>query len=51
MAGQSFESVWDALEKTPEAAAAMKMRSNLLIAINQRVGSWGGDTSRGRASA
>ena len=41
MARQSFESVWDAIEKTPEAAAAMKMRSSLLIAIEQKVDSWG----------
>ncbi len=41
MARRSFESVWDALEKTPEAAAAMKMRSSLLIAIEQKVKSWG----------
>lgn len=41
MARQSYESVWDAIEKTPEAAAAMKMRSSLLIAIEQKVESWG----------
>lgn len=40
MARQSFESVWDAIEKTPQAAAAMKMRSSLLIAIEQKVKSW-----------
>lgn len=33
---QSFESVWDALEKTPEAAAAMKMRSSLLMRLSIR---------------
>ena len=40
MARQSYDSVWDAIEKTPEAAAAMKMRSSLLIAIEQKVESW-----------
>jgi predicted XRE-type DNA-binding protein len=41
MTRRSYESVWDAIEKTPEAAAAMKMRSSLLIAIEQKVESWG----------
>lgn len=40
MGRQSFESVWDAIEKTPEDAARMKMRSNLLIAIEQKVRGW-----------
>lgn len=40
MARQSFGNVWDALENTPAAAASMTMRSNLLIAIDQRVRSW-----------
>lgn len=40
MTSQSFASVWDAIEKTPETAAAMKMRSTLLIAIEQRVKGW-----------
>lgn len=40
MTSQSFASVWDAIEKTPEVAAAMKMRSTLLIAIEQRVKGW-----------
>jgi len=37
---RSFDNVWDALEETPEEAANMSMRSNLLIAIGQRVKSW-----------
>ncbi|MDX0235115.1 helix-turn-helix domain-containing protein [Sinorhizobium meliloti] len=37
---QSFSNVWDALENTPAEAASMAMRSNLLIAIEQRVRSW-----------
>jgi predicted XRE-type DNA-binding protein len=38
---QIFDNVWDALEETPAEAARMTMRSNLLIAIDQRVRSWG----------
>jgi len=37
---QTFANVWDALEDTPEEAAHMTIRSNLLIAIGQRVRSW-----------
>ncbi|MDL2406189.1 XRE family transcriptional regulator [Rhizobium calliandrae] len=40
MERQSFENVWDALEDTPAEAANMTMRSNLLIAIEQRVRGW-----------
>jgi len=40
MERQSFANVWDALEDTPQEAASMSMRSNLLIAIEQRVRSW-----------
>ena len=41
MERQSFANVWDALEDTPTEAASMTMRSNLLIAVEQRVRSWG----------
>lgn len=40
MARQGFENIWDAIEKTPADAARMKMRSNLLIAIEQKVRGW-----------
>ena len=40
MERQSFDSVWDALENTPAEAANLKMRSSLLIAIEQQVRSW-----------
>jgi predicted XRE-type DNA-binding protein len=40
MARQSFASVWDAIEKTPSGAARMKIRSSLLIAIDQKVRGW-----------
>jgi predicted XRE-type DNA-binding protein len=36
---QSFANVWDALEDGP-AAANMTMRSDLLIALQRRVGNW-----------
>ena len=41
MERRSFSNVWDALEDTPAEAANMTMRSSLLIAIEQRVRSWG----------
>jgi predicted XRE-type DNA-binding protein len=41
MESQVFENVWDALADTPEEAANLTMRSSLLIAIEQKVKSWG----------
>jgi predicted XRE-type DNA-binding protein len=38
---QSFASVWDALEETPEAAAHMRLRSELAIAVRTAVEGWG----------
>jgi predicted XRE-type DNA-binding protein len=37
---QKFANVWDALEDTPMEAANMTMRSDLLIALRQRIGTW-----------
>jgi predicted XRE-type DNA-binding protein len=37
---QTFASVWDAIEDTPEQAAAMKVRANLMSAIEGKVRSW-----------
>ena len=37
---QSFTSVWDAIEDTPEEAASMRLRSGLMIAVGQEVRSW-----------
>ena len=34
---QSFNSVWDALESDPVQAANMKLRSSLMIAINEQI--------------
>jgi predicted XRE-type DNA-binding protein len=41
MERHSFENVFDALADTPEEAANMTMRSDLLRAIRQTVESWG----------
>ncbi len=41
MEGQSFDSVRDAIEDTPEEAANMRLRSELLTAVEQEVRSWG----------
>jgi predicted XRE-type DNA-binding protein len=38
---QTFDDVWDAIEDTPQAAANMRLRSGLLIAVEQEVRSWG----------
>ncbi len=37
---QTFASVWDALEETPEEAANMRLRSELVDAIRSAVGAW-----------
>lgn len=37
MESQIFESVWDALEDTPEAAENLKVRAALLIALQDHV--------------
>jgi len=34
---QTFESVWDAIEDTPEEAQNMKLRSSLMMALKQRI--------------
>lgn len=35
-----FANVWDALETNPAVAANMTMRSDLLVALQRRVGAW-----------
>jgi predicted XRE-type DNA-binding protein len=40
MKRESFANVWDAIEDDPTVAANMTMRSDLLIALLQRVESW-----------
>jgi predicted XRE-type DNA-binding protein len=37
---QTFANVWDAIEDTPEDAAAMTARSDAMIAITARVQAW-----------
>ena len=39
--GQVFASVWDALEDSPAEAANMRLRSELMIAVQEAVGGWG----------
>ena len=41
MMNRRFESVWDALEKSPADAANMKARSEIMLAIRKSVGKWG----------
>jgi predicted XRE-type DNA-binding protein len=36
----TFANVWDAIEDSPEAAATMTMRSDVMIAIKDEVRSW-----------
>lgn len=37
MKKQTFESVWDALEKSPEASAGMQVRATLMIEMQRYV--------------
>jgi predicted XRE-type DNA-binding protein len=39
--GDVFASVWDALEDSPAEAANMRMRSELMIAVQQAIAEWG----------
>ena len=41
MTTEVFDSVWDALEDTPAEPENMKLRSRLMIAINEAVSGWG----------
>lgn len=40
VSGEVFANVWDALEDTPAAAANMRLRSELMIAVQQVVAGW-----------
>ena len=40
MKAQRFESVWDAIEDSPEEAANMKARSSLMMSLSQVVKAW-----------
>jgi len=48
MKAKKFADVWDALEDSPEEAATMKLRSNVMIAINGTVRRW--NTTQARAA-
>jgi len=37
MKKQTYASVWDAIEDTPEAAASMRVRADLMIAVQRYV--------------
>lgn len=39
---QKFDSVWDALEDTPEEAENMKIRSSLMMAISDQLDTFDG---------
>jgi predicted XRE-type DNA-binding protein len=45
---RTFGNVWDAIENSPEEAATMTMRSNVMIAIKDKVRSW--NTTQARAA-
>jgi predicted XRE-type DNA-binding protein len=45
---RTFANVWDALEDSPEEAATMTMRSNIMIAIKDEVRGW--NTTQARAA-
>jgi predicted XRE-type DNA-binding protein len=40
MKAQRFDSVWDAIEASPAAAANMKARADLMIALSETIESW-----------
>jgi predicted XRE-type DNA-binding protein len=42
MKRKRFSNVWDAIEPTAAAAASMKARSRMMMAIRETVESWGG---------
>lgn len=41
MESQTFDNVWDALTDTPAESANMTARSELLLALQRTIGSWG----------
>ena len=46
----AFASVWDALEDTPEAAAHMRLRSDLLITLRNAIDGSGGPSADAAAN-
>jgi len=49
MEAKTFANVWDALSDSPEEAATMKIRSDVMIAITDTVQGW--DTTQARAAS
>ena len=48
MKPREFASIWDALEQRPEEATNMRLRSELLISLRQRIEAW--NTTQARAA-
>jgi predicted XRE-type DNA-binding protein len=48
MKTKTFANVWDALSDSPEEAATMKIRSDVMIAINDTIRTW--NTTQARAA-
>ena len=49
MKTRTFANVWDALSDSPEEAATMKMRSDVMIAIHDTIRAW--DTAQAKAAS
>ncbi len=43
--GRRYESVWEALEESPAAAAGLRVRSDLMIALQEAIRAWGATPS------
>jgi predicted XRE-type DNA-binding protein len=41
MKEQRFDNVWDAIEASPSAAANMRARADLMIALRETIDGWG----------
>jgi predicted XRE-type DNA-binding protein len=46
MKTKTFENVWDALSDSPEEAATLKIRSDVMIAITDQVHGWNATQAR-----
>ena len=40
MTGKRYASIWDAIERTPNEAASLKARAEVLVAIQRAVDGW-----------
>ena len=49
MKTKTFAHVWDALSDSPEEAATMKIRSDVMIAIHDAIRAW--DTTQAKAAS